>query len=233
MATTLKTGVKDLCACCNKTIIYEKFEFWKDTGERVPAGPPYVYVPSTRTATSSERAKVQAYDNWREYRNSREIVNAYGRQHPGAIREDWFHILSWPVEKISDISRDCGGKSTHHARPSGWCMESLNTGGYCKKQAKEIVDTGYGGKKALCGIHLGHLRKAAKKAEEYETQREIDQWRSEALEEKIRDLAYYGIQAQKEWIRHHTGLTSGAYTGMVIVDPDKLLEILQENIEVF
>lgn len=226
MAGTLKPGTKDICAICDVPLVYDRLEFWKDTEELVPQGPPY---PTGGLMTEPSKAKAEAYDNWIRYRQTRGTVNPLG--YP--VRRDfWVHILSWPIEKKSDISFKCPSKVNMNARPSGWCMETLNVGGDCKRRAKEVVDTGYGGKKALCGIHLGHLRKAQKIAEERANALSEEEWRSEEIEKRIEELKKFGIDADKHWLRNYNG-SGGHYTGLVVINPDKLLAVLRESIEVF
>ena len=232
MANTLKLGARDLCACCNQPIIWDSWRFWEDTEEIIPKGPPYVHVPWGHKPTAEQEAKIKAYDNWQEHLKTRPQVNVHGGKH-FYKDETWMHIVSWPIEKRSDLRRACKGTKNQNATPSSWCMVSQNSGGDCKRVAKEIVDTGYGGKKAMCGIHLAHVRKAQRQAEEQENQSAIEAWKAEELERKIAELAKYGVKAGKEWVRHNVNSYYGSYTGKVVVDPDKLLEILQDAIEVF
>ena len=250
----IKVGQKDTCATCEQPIIYASFLFWADTKEVVPAGPEYpksLNRMSGAARTEAEQAAEKAYENWQEYKRTRGTVNHLGNESRHAIhRETWMHIRSWPIEKIDDVSYHCFSREENfwspHAVPASFCMEFQSAaGGYCTRRAKEVVVTGrfkrnendkdtVETKKGICGLHLSHLRRAARKEEEREQQLALADWAKEEAERICRELKPYGIKAEAEWQRHYTGPLTGSYTGKIVVEnPQELLEILQNSVELF
>ncbi len=233
MAEELKKGQKDLCVHCGRPIVWDAPRFWKDTKEIVPKGPDYIYIPGHRTPTEAEKAKAAAYDNWVEYVKQRGTIDWSDQDKVYHYGETWLHIMNTPIEKLADLARRCpGGKTFQTATPSSFCNEVKNAGGTCYKKAKEIVKDSFEGKKALCGIHLAHLRKAVREAEARDQAAELEAWKAEELDKKITELKELGIDADKEWLQSPPSYRRH-YTGKVTVDPDQLLEILQSIVEVF
>lgn len=233
----LKKGQRDLCLHCDQAIVYGWWEFWGDTKQLVPKGPEDVYIPYGKEPTDAQKAKKQAFDNWMQTRKDRKILMHHGGN--GGRSSNWVHILAWPFTKFEDLDMRCAkpkseGMHRNFALPASFCSERQNVGGTCNRPVKETVEDKWGGKKALCGIHLAHLRKAIKKEEERETATEISAWRREEVEKKIARLEALGLSdVKEEWVRHYTGPTLGSYTGKVVVDPDELLLLMEEHVETF
>lgn len=230
--------------------------------EKQPRYPGRGYDLQTDEQRRKFKEQEEAYDAWMAVRKERGVINAYGGGNSRALLwvhllktpvetiDDVSRECPTKaqVEKAanklrSDVENAFAGKEYNFfwmvATPASWCITQKNEGGSCDKPAKEVIVEGSWAqgtverKAALCGIHYSHHRRAEKAAKEREEASALEEWTREETEKAIKRLADFGIEASADWQRHYTGPFLGSYTGRVIVDPRQLLEILEENIELF
>lgn len=234
----LAPGQMDVCLLCGKPIIYGRWEFWADTGEPVGKPPPYPGMMGfgwDEERKERWRKENEAHEAWLAMKKTRETVSFPGWS------KGWVHVVNRPIRVKDDLvmamptpeeNRRYPNDKTHSPQPSSWCMRSLNSGGHCERVAKDTWRDGHSFE-ALCGLHLSQERKYQKEQEERENSEQLQSWLRSELEEKIARLDRLGIQAEMQYVIHYGGRYSGSYSGKIIVDPDQLLEILDQNVEVF
>lgn len=116
------------------------------------------------------------------------------------------------------------------ASPREFCMESVDGGSYyssstCHRPVKDE-------ELLMCGIHASHEHKRRKGQEEFNSKMDMNQAIVRALGPIIDELNdLWDLDAEIEYKGY--GYSSGSYTGKIIVNPGRLVEILNEKVETF
>lgn len=144
----------------------------------------------------------------------------------------WHHVdpddLEFPARCINE---DFTGKDgtfwsrSRAANPKNFCWESIETSWYSDRCTRPVTNLEFG----MCGIHGNAEKKRTQRQRENEQRRELSAWVSQevgALMDRMKEE--YDLDAEL-----HYNSSQSTYSGKIIVDPVKLMEILEQTDEEF
>lgn len=184
--------------------------------------------------TEAQRIENKAVDDFNASLGFDERSKRKPRPHdtPSSYQR-WTHATEQPGEdKVPCEGQDEETSYWNHKRatPLEFCTEDINAYGYgertCNVRSKERAEWEQFSKVPMCGRHLGPLKKQVRENQERAERRELQAWIQTEIG-KMCDLLFesYGLEARQEYDFH-----SHQYTGKIIVDPKKLLDILKEEV---
>lgn len=137
----------------------------------------------------------------------------------------WTHYPEAPGEN----NIHCPGQEEGRRRSAlatNYCGEHTQGGRWSSGSLCNRAVKGEWGGRPLCGLHLAAERKRAKEEEERQQQQDLKEWALKHAKEQVDHLRAYGLEAQPhEFWSDYTHVV----TGKVVVDPVKLLELLEET----
>lgn len=146
----------------------------------------------------------------------------------------WTHATEQPGENKVACEIEGNGASRYNWRskalPVEFCTSEINSYGYgdhtCNARSKDKKEWEPFSQVPLCGRHLAPKKKEARDAEQRKEKYELQDWiRTEVT--KVCDLleTNYGLEANL-----HYDYGNRQYTGRIVVDPKKLLDLLKEEV---